>query len=203
MREKSYTVDNNTYASNPGNAILKPLVWMKYNFFIVFILSLSVLLSIFLIIISRWFLILPILLLKVNHFYWLRQKEHFKHGDSNGGLVVSLKPNLVAVKTDLTKGFGKYPVIKVIHYKITRNVNIGDRVPTVALYTASMDEDLPHWINFNPIPLKYATNDKQTYIRALESYNEEDWIYLEEALKEIPQPYRSGLYKIKTKDNNW
>lgn len=114
MRE-NYTVDNNTRASNPGNTILKPLIWFNHNQVSVILISSLLLLAIFFTaIVSFWNIILILVALIINIFYWLRKNEHFKSGDSNGGVVISTKPNLIAVTTDLRKFSGNFPVVKII-----------------------------------------------------------------------------------------
>lgn len=200
---KNYTVDNNTYASNPGNATLNPLVWVFHDWKRVGTMSLLLIVSVLLSTqVSQWFMILMIVLFAVNLAYWVRQKEHFQSGDSNGGLVVSINPTLVAVTTDLTKGIGDYPVVKIVEYKTLKKVQLGDRIATVALYTSSGEED-PHWIDFNPVPLSFATSDKSVFKMAMDSYDKQQWHDLENRLKEIEKPYKAGLYKVELNNSDW
>lgn len=200
--EKIYTVDDNTFATNPGNVILKPLVWIKYNFVTTSMLMISLILSIWLTIsVSSWFFIIALLSIAVNLFYWKRKKEHFRYGDSNGGIIVATNPMLVAVTTNLTKGFGKYPVIKIIKYNAKGE--IGDKIGTVALYSASTDEETQHWIDFHPIPINYATNNVAEIERAMKSYDTEQWKQIEDRLLQVPKPYVAGLYKIKEETSDW
>ncbi|WP_420572602.1 DUF3239 domain-containing protein [Kordia sp.] len=200
----NFTVGNDTFASNPGNANLNPFIWLFHDFKIIFTLSALFGLSIFLTIkFSGWFSILAVLFLAINIFYWLRKKEHFKSGDSNGGIVVSMHPTLVAVTTDLTKGFGEFPVVKIITCNTLKNVKIGDKIATVALYSASEDDELPHWIDFHPIPLSYATNNIQVLKRTLTSYDNEQWKDLQNRLEEIKKPYQEGLYKSEIQTSDW
>lgn len=127
--------------------------------------------------------------------------EHFKFGDSNGGVIISERPRLVAITTDLTKGIGSFPVVKIISYK--KKGKIGDRIATVALYTASTENNLPNWIDFNPIPLNYATNDVTEIERALQSYSEKQWSSLERRLSQLQKPYQEGLFKVDLESSNW
>jgi len=200
----SIAVDNNTSASNPGNVRLKPIVWVKHNLQRIAILTSVLLIAIFLTIAySWWFIVLLVVLLVINIFYWVRTKEHFAHGDSNGGVVASLDPVLIAVKTDLTKGYGAYPVVKIIEYKTSKSVKVGDKIATVALYQASEDENLPHWIDFNPVPVSYATNNNKEIDRALASYTEDQWNELESGLEQVPKPLSPGLYRINLTRSDW
>lgn len=201
---KNFTVDNDSWASNPGNTNLNPLIWFTHDFKNILGLTTLLGLSVFLTIkISGWFSILGILLLAINIFYWLRKKEHFKNGDSNGGIIISTNPTLLAITTDLTKGFGEFPVIKIIPCSALKNAKIGDKIATVSLYTASVNEELPHWIDFNPIPLFYATNNKEILKKAIESYNDEQWKNIQNRLIEIKKPYKPGLYKSEIQTSDW
>jgi hypothetical protein len=200
--ENIYTVDSYTFATNPGNVNLKPLVWIKYNLSTTLILTVCLVLSIWLTVsISLWFFIIILLVIAINLFYWRRKIEHFRYGDSNGGFIVSNNPMLVAVTTDLTKRFGDYPVIKIIKYK--GKGEVGDKIGTVALYSASVDDSLKHWIDFEPIPINYATDNSAEIERAIKSYDEEQWKLIESRLLQIPKPYIEGLYKIKGETSDW
>ncbi|MGB0432449.1 MAG: DUF3239 domain-containing protein [Bacteroidia bacterium] len=201
---KNFTVSNDSIASNPGNAILNPFIWIKHDAKRVLLLFALLAFSIVLLVIkSVWFGILAFILLAVNVFYWLRKKEHFKSGDSNGGLVVSVNPTLVAVATDLTKGFGDYPVIKILEFKTLKNVSIGERIATVALYKPSEDESLPHWLDFEPLPLSFATTNPLVIKSALDSYSLEHWANIEQKLTALQKPYSVGLYKSDIDQSDW
>lgn len=200
--EKLYTVDNSTQASNPGNTKLNPFIWIRYNFLHVFLLTGSLAGFAWLSYsVSWWWLIAVFLSLIVNVFYWLRKNEHFRSGDSNAGLVVAVNPTLVAVTTDMTKGGGEYPVVKIIKYK--KHASIGDKIATVALYIPSDNEGLPHWEDFFPVPMNYATNNVVVIQAALNSYDKQQWADLELRLKQVPFPYTEGLYKVNTTTSNW
>ncbi|WP_352260012.1 DUF3239 domain-containing protein, partial [Psychrobacter sp. TB55-MNA-CIBAN-0194] len=84
-----------------------------------------------------------------------------------------------------------------------KNLAIGDRVPTVALYTASTDESLSHWIDFNPVPLSYATDNPEVINVAMQSYPSEQWQQLERQLLELDKPYKAGLYQVDKEQSGW
>ncbi|MES2616670.1 MAG: DUF3239 domain-containing protein [Bacteroidota bacterium] len=196
------TIDNNTFASNPGNTKLNPFVWIRYNFLHVFLLTGSLLGFAWLSYdVLWWWLIGVFLSLAVNFFYWVRKKEQFRSGDSNAGLVVSVNPTLVAVTTDLTKGGGEYPVVKIIKYK--KSASIGDKIATVALYIPSDNEHDPHWEDFFPTPMDYATTNKADIQGALNSYDPQQWEDLQRRLKQVPFPYAVGLYKVDVEASDW
>ena len=201
---KILTVDNRAVASNPGKVTLKSWVWAKNHLGEVLVLKFALIVSFVLTFgASYGFGVMAFMVLSYNVLYWIRKKEHFKLGDSNGGIIVSANPTLAAVTTDLSKGWGTYPVLKIIEYKTSKPVQIGDRIATVALYSASTDDDLPHWIDFHPIPIDYATDDQAEIERALLSYENDNWAVIERRIKQIPKPFKVGLYRVDLEESDW
>ncbi|MGR3898689.1 DUF3239 domain-containing protein [Psychrobacter sp. 1176_08] len=200
----NYTVDDNSVASNPGNAELNKWVWFCHNKMDVGLLTLFLICSLLAaIVVDIMYLFIVVIAIVINLYYWTNKKEHFLSGDSNGGIVVDIHPTLIAVNTNLTKGYGDFPVVKITKRASLKNVSIGDRVPTVALYTASTNESLAHWLDFNPIPLSYATNDVKVINLAMQSYPNEQWEQLEKYLLELEKPYKTGLYQVDKEQSGW
>lgn len=200
----NYTVDDNTVASNSGNVKLNKWVWFCHNKMDVGLLTLFLICSLLAaIVIDIMYSFIAFIAIVMNLYYWTNKKEHFLSGDSNGGIVVSTNPTLIAVNTSLTKGYGDFPVVKITKRASLKNVSIGDRVPTVALYTASTNESLAHWLDFNPIPLSYATNDVRIINSAMQSYPSEQWEQLEKYLLELEKPYKTGLYQVDKEQSGW
>ncbi|WP_227428919.1 DUF3239 domain-containing protein [Psychrobacter sp. I-STPA6b] len=203
MKEPKF-VNSNTFASNPGQISVSPFVWYRHHAVmggIIVLLLLAILcLCLF---VDMKFVVLFIIFAIVHQINFIRIKEHFYYGDSNGGIVLATNPVLVAVYTNLSKGFGYYPVIKIIECPTLKALNIGDRIATVALYQASINEQLPHWINFEPLPVNYVSNNQADIDKALLSYGEDYWERLEQGIPQVPQPYQVGLYKINIENSDW
>lgn len=177
-----------------------PLVVMKNirkPIYLLIVLLISLFLSVA---VSFWFLMFVVIILAINIFYWFKIKVQFKQGDSNGGLIISENPKLIAVTTSLSKGFGNYPVVKVLHYKGKAKLN--ERVGTVALYKGSEDS-CPYWEDFFPIPVDYVTDNQVQINRVLKTYDEESWEILSNRINQLDKPFKEGLFKIKNKENNW
>ena len=201
---KNYTVDNNSVASNPGNTALNKGVWFRHNITTVSTLSLFLICSLLAtIVVDTTYSFILVIAIFINFYYWTNKREHFLSGHSNGGIVVGVHPTLVAVNGDLSKGYGYFPVVKIMKRASLNNVSIGDRVPTVALYTASTNEGLAHWLDFNPIPLSYATNNVKVTNLAIQSYPNEQWDQLEKYLLELEKPYKTGLYQVDKEQSSW
>ncbi|MBL4635248.1 MAG: DUF3239 domain-containing protein [Kofleriaceae bacterium] len=202
-RKKSFTLDNDSFASNPGNVGVNVFVWAKHKPLIVGLLAFAVLFSLFRVYTySRWCLLETGAALVASTWYWTRVKEHFAFGCANPGIVVSIHPPLVAVSTDVTKGVGYYPVIKIIPHSGGDDARLGERVGTVALY-GDANEHHAYWSDFNPISIEYATSDALVHKRVLDSYSDEDWAALNRGVKDLRKPYRPGLYRVERDSSDW
>lgn len=195
------TLDDRTVASHPGGVALQPLRYLihrpKVPLIMAAVLAGSIALAV---LVSAWFTILVVLVGLVNLLYWWRLSESFKHGCLNTAVVVSVKPTLVAVHTDLSKGEGEYPVVKIVAGRVPivgrRELRVGDRVPHIATYYGLVDDDLPHWEDFFPKPASCATSDTAAIDELITRYEEEDWQEFERDLAQVPEPYTPGLYPI-------
>lgn len=200
-KRRTYTTNDSTFASNPGNANLNPFVYIRFFPKWGSILGFSLILSLLLLQYSPLFLFLVLLSIFINCVYWKNRQEHFKFGDSNPGVVVKINPTLVAVATDFTKGSGKYPVVKIIKTSL-RNLKKGDAVGTVALYRGTID-DIPHWSDFYPIIIDCATDNLIEIRNAKASYTPKQFLDLEKGISQLQEPYREGLYRVHDDNSNW
>ena len=151
---------------------------------------------------SWWILIGLVLVLPVMGVYLLRIGAHFMHGCANPGVIVSERPCLVAVFTDLTRdGESFWPVIKIIRQPLGRlghePVVLGGRVATAAFYVPPDDEQSTRWDDFSPICIDCATGDRAEGRRCLGSIGQAEWEALEAGLAQVPQPVKEGLYDVK------
>lgn len=204
MKEPIF-VDSNTLASNPGRITVNHWVWYRHHLATVCATLLALLgTTVLCVFVDIKFAVLFIIIAALSWTKSVGIKEHFKYGDSNGGIVFGTNPTLVAIYTNLTKGIGYcYPVVKIIKCPTLKTLNIGDRVATVALYEASIDDSLPHWIDFNPLPVNYVTDDQQQLDNAFLSYDDAHWSRLQRVLSQVPNPYQPGLYKVDLGDSDW
>lgn len=196
------TLDSDTVASNPGSVRIMPFVLMRYMHKSVLLLIPLLASLVFALQVSLlWGGLSSVIFFVINYLYWRRKREHFAYGDSNGGIVVSENPKLIAVTTDLSKGItGKYPVVKIVPYKGKGKLN--ERIGTVALYEGS-SVCTPHWNDFFPVPVEYVNSNKAEQKAVLRSYSEESWELLEARIKKIGRPYKEGLFKISTENSSW
>lgn len=192
---------NGTVASNPGRLRVNYLRWLIHKPAWPLGWAAAALAALAGAVWLHWAFWIPAaLLLLCNAFYWFRLKTHFERGDANPGLVVSATPPLVAVATDLTKGFGSYPAVKVFAagpLRVAgRRPEAGDRVATVSLYAPGSDASLPHWADFDPHPAEYVTADPAALAGLMATFTPGDWDNLSRLLEQVPRPYRPGLYLV-------
>ncbi len=197
------TLDNDTKASNEGEIRFNPLVWARYDTRMVVCVTWGLVVLILLTIFSSTdYLIMLIAAIILNFFYWVGSMEHFSV-DSNGGIIVSVNPPLAAVMTNLAKYDGNYPVIKIIDYKVKREISIGDRIGTVATYKQGKNERLPHWDDFSPIPIEYCTNDQVSIDIEMNFYTEQQWEDTERGIQKIEKPFKVALYRFDLEQSDW
>lgn len=197
----TWTMDDSTRASSPGGIRVSRLLWLRHYPKWPFLWAASLIVMVVLAWMVHWVFWIPAgLLLGMNFLYWKRIQEHFLHGCVNASVVVSLDPMWIAVATDLSKGIGDYPAIKIIHKELSRiggqQPQVGSRLPTVALYASDGKDETPHWVDFDPRPAQCATSDDRELQRLMDSIDSEDWDDLDARLGEIPRPYHVGLYRL-------
>lgn len=199
--QRDWIMDRTTQASNPGHVKVSKITWLTHYPLWPFIWTTLLFLSMALAFSFHWLFDFPaVILLLMNWLYWQRVSAHFTHGDANPGLVVSTNPVLIAVTTDLSKGVGEFPVVKIFKKRMKEigglPVKVGTRVSTVALYSATPNEEDPHWADFDPRPVDCATSDPATIQAVMNTFAEEDWQNLKAALSQLPKPYAPGLYHL-------
>lgn len=201
--QETWTINDDTRASHPGGIRASRLRWLWHYPTWPLIWAGTLMIAVALAWFLHWgFWILAGLLLIMNLLYWVRVREHFLQGCANPAIVVSLDPMLIAVFTDLSMGVGSYPAIKIVEKKLKRiagqEPTVGTRVATVALYSASLIDDKANWDDFDPRPVDCVTGNLADINRLLKGFSDKDWHDLQEGLKQVPKPFRSGLYRLWT-----
>jgi len=132
-------------------------------------------------------------------------QENFEYGCLNPALVVSVNPYQIAVYGDLTsQGDSAWPAIKILPQPLEktrgRPMQIGDRLATVSVYSDAGPRST-HWDDFYPTAVNCVTDDEAAGRDALWRLNhsaEEGWDELGKYLALVPQPYRPGLYWMRS-----
>lgn len=134
--------------------------------------------------------------------FCLRVRGQFRHGCVCPAIVISDRPWLVAVWSDLSTGGGRvYPAIRVLHQPLGRMTGgppaVGQRLATVALYSVGDDPSLDrYWKDFSPQVVNCVSTDPDAIDAVLASIPPEEWAALDASLARVPTPIRPGLYKL-------
>jgi hypothetical protein len=191
-------VDDRSTASNPGRVSVRTFRFAMHFPVCPASLATGLLVSASWAALRPSFWPIPALALGVNFLYWLRVRLRFRFGCVNPSEVISIAPFTLAVFTDLTTGDGPYPVIKILSHPVPRGSRyaVGDKCATVAMYSGSREAE--HWEDFDPIMVDCATPSVSAIENVLKSILPEEWGHLEEGLKRLPQPFKSGIYPLKS-----
>ncbi|HYF49165.1 MAG TPA: DUF3239 domain-containing protein [Planctomycetota bacterium] len=198
-----------TVASNPGGVDLQWMPFLKCNAGVLGFLAVVTLIIVagfgavayfvwqpaFLFVV---FAVLASLWLTYRLFSTMKIK--FKHGCANPAVIVSTEPCLIAVMGNLSNDSSgdAYNVIKILPADLNSmnfpGFRVGARVATVALYTDGGHEG--RWADFEPEPVNCATTDFAAIDRVLNSFSADDWRELDEALGQVPDKTKPGLYPV-------
>jgi hypothetical protein len=121
-------------------------------------------------------------------------KGKFWKGDICAGVVISEKPGLVAVFTNLASHGGTRQAIKIIRQPVHRiSASVGTRVATVALYRGPAQDGA--WKDFFPEIINFAVSDPAEIQRVLDSVSAQEWETLEAYAARIENA-RAALYRL-------
>jgi hypothetical protein len=197
-----------TQASNPTNLSVNKLQWIKFHP----VWSLTWLIGLF---ISGYLtytfrgynIIHTIFFVFANWLYWWIQERIISKGDFNYGRVVAINPTLIAVPTDLRKGMGRFPVIKIAKTKLKKiegkALEVGDKIVTVSMYSDHSKGDYPFWEDVEPRPVYVGYTNVAVLNERMKQFTDEDWKYLDTELSKISKPYSEGLYRVNPTENGW
>ena len=130
----------------------------------------------------------------VVFFRLYQKKEHLWHGCLCPAVVVSQRPFLVAVATDLTLGHGSYPAVKVIRQPLGQMTGgapaVGTRLATVSVYYAG--DGATRWQDFEPVVINCVTTDEKEIREALDSIPDDEWQLLLAGIRRLGGRFRVG-----------
>lgn len=124
-----------------------------------------------------------------------KRRDQLWHGCICPAIVIAKDPYLIAVYTDLSKGEGRYPAIKVVRQPLEKMTGgppeIGTRLATVAVYSNSPDT-VPHWSDFDPLVANCATTNVEEIQRMVRSIEEVEWQFLDYGVSQLPKNPKPG-----------
>jgi hypothetical protein len=124
--------------------------------------------------------------------------RHFTEGCLNPGVVLSRRPDLIAVMTNLSLADREtHACIKELRHPLGRlchKAAAGDRNACAAMYGPGTTRG--RWLHFPPVAVGCASRAPAETRRCLESIPGAQWQALEGALRQVPVPYCPGLYPV-------
>jgi hypothetical protein len=123
--------------------------------------------------------------------------NRFESGNLCPGQIVSEKPFLVAVFTDLANdNDSTYPVVKVFSPPWpAMEMPQGTRVATVLLYFGRTPAG--HWGDCAPELALLANPNPELHKELLSEFSAQEWRRLHEACRDLPKPLKCGLYPVR------
>lgn len=126
-------------------------------------------------------------------------RRHFSEGDVNAAKLLDPKTGLVASFADLGKHAGAfYPTVRLLAFPLAEMGGgpyaSGGDLPAVSVYYGVPGGH--KWDSFSPVPAACATSDPDELARLREAVPEWQWMFLNEALFQIPRPYQPGIYPV-------
>lgn len=202
-KTKSIFTDTSTRATNQANFKSNTWTYVKnrkrHYLKILFISFLMLLASYF---ISWAILILLFWVLFYEYFATLSSIDNYQMGTLNASIVLTTKPTRIAVLTDLSMGFGEYPLVRVCKMELPKKYNkLNQRIPSSCGYQNCENQNF--WDYVMPNPLVYATNNENAINHKLNEIPSQDWIDLNNWIKENKHNYYEGYYPIKSVNSSW
>jgi len=188
-------------ASKPGQLRINHLKhWMSFPFWPTLWAGL-LLITVLLAVLVRWaFALLALPPAGLLWTYWWVQRARFVNGCINPAMVVSLDPPLVATYTDLSlsQTDNKWHYVKVVSQPLDTMTgdapHLGQRLATIAIY--DQGDNTLHWSNFRPVVVNCVTWNVDDVTRVFSMLEAVDWHELDQAIRQLPQPFAAGLYKV-------
>ena len=120
------------------------------------------------------------------------------NGDVCAGIVISERPERVAVQTNLSAQGEQHPAVRVLEQPILKAAAhplcAGTRVATVAFYHGPLTPT-GDWKSFAPMVINTLVSNPAEIQRVLNSIPEEDWYELDNHVARLPSQ-QEGLYAM-------
>ena len=104
--------------------------------------------------------------------------------------------------TDMTLGFGKYPIIRIRNYPIPKKYRKnGTKIPVAGTYQNT--EEYSHWNYYEPNPIPSGIKDEKIIDEKLGAIPTVEWITLKNEIKKFKEIPKEGYYPINIEQSNW
>lgn len=150
-----------------------------------------------------WFFYIPLVLYAAYKVLeLLKTRDMYYSGALNPAIVIDEKTNKIASLTDMTMGFGEYPIIRIRNYPIPKKYRKnGMKIPVAGTYQNT--EDYSHWNFYEPNPIPSGMKDEQLIEDKLNAIPTVEWISLKNEIKKFEGIPKEGYYPINIEKSNW
>ncbi len=131
-----------------------------------------------------------------------RDRNLFMTGDLNPGIVIHTYPTRIAVLSNLSRGRGNYPVIKIKKVELPLKYRKpGTRIPVACGFNNLNDQ--PYWDYLDPLPIPSSVTNSKIVEEKIKHISSYDWIKLQKELKNLPAAKIPGYYPIEKDTSSW
>ncbi len=150
-----------------------------------------------------WFFYIPLAIyVAFKVLELLKTRDIYYSGALVPAIVIDAESNKIAAYTDLTQGFGSYPIIRVRVYPLPKKYRInGTRIPIAGGYYNT--EDYSHWNYYEPNPIPTGIKDEQIINEKLSAISTIEWVTLKNEIKKFDGIPEEGYYPIQIEDSDW
>lgn len=177
------------YLSTTASLLIKPIIILV----IMLILAITV----------GWFFYIPMVvyagfkILEIS-----KTRDMYYSGALCPAIVIDEKSSKIAAFTDLTLGFGTYPVIRIKKYPIPKPYRKnGTKIPVAGGYQNT--HQYKHWNYYEPNPLPSGIRDKSIIEEKISAIPTAEWVTLKNEIKKFDSIPLEGYYPFNIEHTNW
>lgn len=132
----------------------------------------------------------------------LKIRDMFYSGALLPGIVIDAENRKIAVLTDLSLGFGEYPIIRIKRITISKKyLKNGNRIPIAGAYQNT--KKYSHWNYFEPLPIPAGINNEAKIQEKINQIPTAEWLQLQNEIKKYKEIPLEGYYPLDIENNAW
>lgn len=151
----------------------------------------------------HWTIYIPIIFIAVIKYLTdAKERDMYYSGALLPGIVLNPEEDIIAVLTDLTLGFGKYPIIRIDRVPIPKSKKeINTRLAIAGQYYNT--EKYSHWNFFRPLILFSGMKYPEKHDDKIKEIPTIEWLQLSKEVKKLEGNNSIGYYPINIEKTNW
>lgn len=131
-----------------------------------------------------------------------KTRDMYYSGALCPAIVIDANNSKIAAFTDLSLGFGTYPIIRIRKYPIPKKYLInGAKIPVAGGYQNT--EDYSHWNYYEPQPLPTGIKDDEIIESKINQIPTTEWVELKNEIKKFDEIPKEGYYPINIEQSDW